>query len=68
MTPSPSNCYMVFIGGKYLKRIDDIVRKVGIVTDGLATKPTVYFAEKEMENLTVNLRHVFLVKQMKFIF
>ena len=65
---APSNCFMVFIGGKYLKRIEEIVGKVEIVTDGLATKPTVYFADKEMENLMVNLRHIFLVRQLNLFF
>ena len=58
---APVNCFMVFIGGKYVSRLDDIVRKVDEVTDQLATKPTIYFAEKSDEAPSTNLKDIFLV-------
>ena len=47
-TTAPSNCFYVFIGGKYLKRLSDIVYWVEfhIKKGFLFTRPSVYFAEK----------------------
>ena len=43
---APANCFMVFIGGKYVNRLDDIFQKVESVSVGLVAKPVIYFAEK----------------------
>ena len=43
---SPSNCLMVFIGGKYVNRLEDIFQKVETVSVGLVSKPLIYFSEK----------------------
>ena len=38
--------FIVMIGGKYVPRIKDVVRKVDIVSEQLKMKPAVYYAEK----------------------
>ena len=44
---APSNCFMVFIGGKYVNRLEDIFQKMEeSVILGLVSKPLIYFAEK----------------------
>ena len=40
------DCFIVMIGGRYVPRIKDIVRKVDIVSEQLEMKPAVYYAEK----------------------
>ena len=45
-TSIPMDCFIVLIGGKYVPRIKDIVRKVDIVSKQLVIKPSVYYAEK----------------------
>ena len=42
----PSNCLIVMIGGRYLSRVNDIVRKVETVSEHLPLKPKAYFGEK----------------------
>ena len=50
MTPfkasAPSGCFIVLVGGKYLKRMASVVRVVDFVTAQLAIKLVSYFAEK----------------------
>ena len=43
---APANCFMVFIGGKYVNRLEDIFQKVEVVSVGLVSKPLIYFSEK----------------------
>ena len=43
---APSGCFVVLVGGKFVKRMDDIVRKVTFITSQLAIKLVTYFAEK----------------------
>ena len=43
---TPSNCFMVFIGGRYVNRLEDIFQKVESVSLGLVSKPLIYFSEK----------------------
>ena len=43
---TPANCFMVFIGGKYVNRLEDIFQKVEGLSVGLVSKPLIYFAEK----------------------
>ena len=43
---APSNCFMVFIGGRYVNRLEDIFQKVESVSVGLVSKPLIYFSEK----------------------
>ena len=43
---APSGCFVVLVGGKYLRRMDDIVRMVDHITAQLAIKLVTYFAEK----------------------
>ena len=43
---APSNCFMVFIGGKYVNRLEDIFQKMETVSVGLVSKPLIYFSEK----------------------
>ena len=43
---TPSNCFMVFIGGKYVNRLEDIFQKMEGLSVGLVSKPLIYFAEK----------------------
>ena len=40
------DCFIVMIGGKYVPRIKDIVRKVDIVSEQLEMKPALFYAEK----------------------
>ena len=47
---APANCFMVFIGSKYVDRLEDIFQKVKSASVGLATKPSIYFAEKVKEH------------------
>ena len=41
-----ANCFMVFIGGKYVNRLEDIFQKMETVSVGLVSKPLIYFSEK----------------------
>ena len=43
---APANCFMVFIGGKYVNRLEDIFQKVEGLSVRLVSKPIIYFAEK----------------------
>ena len=43
---APNGCFVVLVGGKFIKRMDDIVRKVDYITSQLAIKLVTYFAEK----------------------
>ena len=43
---TPSNCFMVFIGGKYVNRLKDIVQKMESASLGLVSKPLIFFSEK----------------------
>ena len=43
---APANCFMVFIGGKYVKRLEDIVQKMESASVGLVSKPLIFFSEK----------------------
>ena len=43
---APSGCLVVLVGGKFVERMDSIVRKVDYITSQLAIKLVTYFAEK----------------------
>ena len=43
---APSGCIVVLVGGRYLHKMDDIVRMVDHITAQLAIKLVTYFAEK----------------------
>ena len=43
---SHSNCFLVFIGGKYVNRVNDIALKVEKVSNELVAKQIIYFVEK----------------------
>ena len=43
---TPANCFMVFIGGKYVNRLEDIFQKVESISAGVVSKPLIYFSEK----------------------
>ena len=43
---APSGCFIVLVGGKFTKRMNDIVRKVDYITSQMAIKLVTYFAEK----------------------
>ena len=45
-TSAPSGCFVVLVGGKFVKRMDDIIRMVDNITSQLAIKLVTYFAEK----------------------
>ena len=45
-TSAPNGCFVILVGGKFVKRMDDIVRKVDYITSQLAIKLVTYFAEK----------------------
>ena len=52
-----SGCFVVLVGGKYVKRMDDIVRMVDNITSQLAIKLVTYFAEKTEVMPLVDLNH-----------
>ena len=54
-TSAPSGCFVVLVGGKFVRRMDDIVRKVDYITSQLAIKLVTYFAEKTEVMPVVNL-------------
>ena len=63
-TSAPSNCFIVFIGGKYVDRVKEIVQKVDSLSLVLQTKPTIYFTEKKgMSSKTPKSLNVFLVSK-----
>ena len=43
---APANCLMVFIGGKYVNRLEDIFQNVETASVGLVSKPLIFFSEK----------------------
>ena len=45
-TSAPSGCIVVLVGGRYLKRMDNIVKMVDHISSQLAIKLVTYFAEK----------------------
>ena len=56
-----SNCFMVFIGGRYANRLDEIFQKMESVSIGLVTKQLIYFAEKVKRNSKVEALQSILV-------
>ena len=62
---APNNCFMVFVGGKYQKFLDDVVRKVDIIAKELSIKFTIYFAEKTNQAPEFNYPDKFLVIKYK---
>ena len=52
---APSGCFVILVGDKFVKRMDDIVRKVDYITSQMATKLVTYFAEKTKEVPVVEL-------------
>ena len=65
------DCFIVMIGGKYVPRIKDIVRKVDIVSEQLEMQPAVYYAEKTdlpiPEDTPVSIVNVNIIKIIKII-
>ena len=60
---APSGCFLVLVGGKFVKRMDDIVRMVKYINSQMAIKLVTYFAEKtevlptaDMDNLPALVR------------
>ena len=60
---APSNCFIVLVGGRFLARMDLIVRKVEVITSQLPIKLVAYFGEKtevlptkDVENLPAIVR------------
>ena len=43
---APSNCFIVMVGGRFISRMDLIVRKVDEITSQLPIKMVAYFGEK----------------------
>ena len=56
-----SNCFMVFIGGRYANRLDEIFQKMESVIIGLVTKQLIYFAEQVKWNPKVEALQSILV-------
>ena len=46
---APSNCQIVLIGSKNLKKLHLIMKKVELLTGGLARRPSIYITEKTNE-------------------
>ena len=64
-TSAPANCFLVFIGGEYLDMLDDVVRKVENVTEGLVTFPTIFFTEDVEVEINPEFYYIYLVKLKK---
>ena len=60
-TSAPSNCFIVFIGGEFLGRIDQITRKIESVSAGLVARYWIYFAESSVAPLEFNSESGYLV-------
>ena len=53
---SPSKCSIVFIGGKYLEQVDEVMRMVDKITEDIAWMPSAVFlmAEKPGQDIKFN--------------
>ena len=58
---APNNCYIVMVGGKYLKRIGDVMEKVNQVANyvGRARPLAVFIINYDRETLTIDVNHGF---------
>ena len=58
---SPSPCFFVIIGGKYLDKIGDVMEKVNSVTSDVGgTRPlTVFLISNDKKKLIINLKYGF---------
>ena len=61
---APSNCFLVFIGGEYVNKVNEIVEKVDRVTEGLVTRPSVYFTEETDKKAELKRKSNFLVGRL----
>ena len=61
---APSNCFLVFIGGEYVNKVNEIVEKVDRVTEGLVTRPSVYFTEETGKKPELKRKTNFLVGRL----
>ena len=54
---SPSKCSIVVIGGKYLKKVDEVMRMVDKITEDIAWMPSAVFlmAEKPGQDIKFNV-------------
>ena len=58
---APSNCFLVYIGGEYVNKVNEIVEKVDRVTEGLVTRPSIYFTEETGKKPELKRKTNFLV-------
>ena len=58
---SPSGCFFVIIGGKYLDRISDVMKKVSTVTNDIGgTRPmAVFLMTNYKENVDIDVDYGF---------
>ena len=61
---APSNCFLVFIGGEYVNKVNEIVEKVDRVTEGLVTRPSIYFTEETGKKPELKRKTNFLVGKL----
>ena len=54
---SPNKCSIVVIGGKYLERVDEVMKMVDKITEDIAWMPSAVFlmAEKPGQNIQINV-------------
>ena len=60
-TTAPGNCLLVFIGGEYADRLDDVVDKVKDISKLLISKDVTYYVEKTKRSLKLRNKNVFMV-------
>ena len=52
---SPSNCFIVLIGGKFSSKVDEIISKVEFMSSELRRRVLLYFTESTIQFTTQNL-------------
>ena len=60
---SHSNCFLVFIGGKYVNRVNDIALKVEKVSNELVAKQIIYFVEKSDKTIVQGISKLIQVSK-----
>ena len=58
---SHSNCFLVFIGGKYVNRVNDIALKMDKVSNELVSNQIIYFVEKSNKTIVQGISQLIQV-------
>ena len=60
---SHSNCFLVFIGGKYVNRVNDIALKMDKVSNELVSNQIIYFVEKSNKTIVQGISKLIQVSK-----